>query len=503
MRQKSVPQPVDTGTADPARRGDLRRGVIGTGGLVFMVVAAAAPLTVMAGIAPLGIAIGGVGAPVGYLAAGVVLTIFAVAFTRMTRSVDGAGAFYAYIARGLGSGWGLAAAVLALMAYNSLQIGVYGLFAAQTQATLSDVFGLDVPWPVIAVVAVALVLLVGVLGLDIGAKVLGVLLVLETGILAVMAVGVLRSGGATGLDASSFTPDAVFTPGMGAVLAFGFAAYMGFESTVLYRREARNPDRTIPRATYVAVAFMAVFYALIVWSVVQALGSANAPEAAGADIPGLFFAVIERYVGPWASATMHILVISSVYASQLAFHNAITRYVHALSQDGVLPRWFGRVHMRSRSPYRASIAQTVLALVIILIFAAFGADPYLQLLMWVNTPGVIAVLILQTLTAVATVVYFVRRNPSARTPAALIAGIVSSILLAVASAILVSNVALLTNAPTALNVFLVGLVPFTLIVGLLLAAWLRRSNPIVYARIGWSHDESVPDPAIRTRKEAV
>ena len=243
----------------PASERQLKRGVLGAGGLVFMVVAAAAPLTVMAGVAPLGLMIGGVGAPVAYLAAGAVLIIFAIAFTRMTRYVSGGGAFYAYIAKGLGRGWGLAAALLALVSYNTLQIGVYGLFAAQTRATLIDLFGVTVPWPVIALVALGLVLVIAWLGIDVGAKVLGVLLVLESGILLLMAIGIFTRGGASGVDGASFAPAAAFTPGMGGVLAFAFAAFMGFESTALYRRETRDPERTIPRATYFAVGFMALF----------------------------------------------------------------------------------------------------------------------------------------------------------------------------------------------------------------------------------------------------
>ena len=58
--------------------GRLRRDALGSGAIAFLVVAAAAPLTVMAGVAPLAILVGGIGAPVGYLAAGVVLTVFAV-----------------------------------------------------------------------------------------------------------------------------------------------------------------------------------------------------------------------------------------------------------------------------------------------------------------------------------------------------------------------------------------------------------------------------------------
>jgi amino acid transporter len=477
-----------------AETGQLKRGVLGTGSLVFMVVAAAAPLTVMAGVAPLAILVGGVGAPVGYLAAGLVLTIFAVAFTRMTRFVRSGGAFYAYIATSLGRGWGLAAALLALVSYNALQIGVYGLFAVQAQETLADVFGLTVPWPVVAVVSVALVLVLAWLGIDVGARVLGVLLVLETAILALMAVGVLVHGGASGLDAVSFTPDAVFSPGMGGVLAFCFAAFMGFESTVLYRKEARNPERTIPRATYAAVAFMAVFYCFVVWSVVQAFGSDAAVGAAGDDLAGMFFGVIETYVGPWASTLMHLLVISSVYASQIAFHNAITRYTLSLSREGVLPAWAGRVHPRFGSPYRASLVQSALAVVVILAFAAVGADPYTHLLLWVNTPGVVGVLVLQTLTAAAAVVYFTRRNRAASTRTALVAAVASTVLLAIATYVLVDNIELLTAASTGINVLLVGIVPVTLLVGAVLAVRMRTSRPATYAGIGQGAAEDEVDP---------
>ncbi|OXM65873.1 APC family permease [Amycolatopsis vastitatis] len=478
---------------DPAPD-SLKRGVLGTRSLVFMVVAAAAPLTVMAGVAPLAIMIGGIGAPAGYMGAGIVLAVFAVAFTRMTRHVGSAGAFYAYIAKGLGKTWGFVAALLALMSYNTLQIGIYGLFAAQAKATLADVFGLDVPWPVIALAAVALVLLVAWLGIDVGAKVLGVLLVLESGILLLMAIGVLTHGGASGVDAKSFAPGALFTPGMGGVLAFSFAAFMGFESTVLYRREARNPERTIPRATYIAVGFMAVFYCFVVWSVIQAFGSGQVVSAAAGDIGGLFFTAIGTYVGSWAATVMHLLVISSVYAAQLAFHNAITRYTHALAQDGLLPAWVGKVHPRYGSPYRASIVQTVLAAAVIAVFAVAGADPYTQLLLWVNTPGVVGILVLQTLTAIATVAYFLRRNKAASTPVAVAAGIVSSVLLAVATFILVDSVGLLTAASATLNVVLVSIVPATMLIGGAVAVWLRKRRPAAYARIGEGDGETQPAP---------
>jgi amino acid transporter len=473
--------------APHAGEGHLKPGVLGTGSIVFMVVAAAAPLTILVGISPLTILIGGIGAPVAYLFAGLTLTVFAVAFTRMTRHVGSVGAFYAYVAHGLGRAWGLAAALLALVAYNALQIGVYGLLGVQTRATLADLFGITVPWPVIVLVAIVLVFLVGWAGIDVGARVLGVLLLL--------ACAVVVQGGAAGLDARSFAPDAVFQPGMGAALGLAFGSFIGFESTALYRREARDPGRTIPRATYLAVVGMAVGYAFIVWSVVQAFGSDRAVAAAGSDLAGMFFTAIATYVGPWAATLMSVLIVSSVFASQLAFHNAINRYAFALAEDGVLPGWFGTTHPRFGSPYRSGLVQSALAVAVVLGFVAPGADPYTRLFLWVTTPGAIGISVLMLLTALASVVYFLRRSPAASTRAAVVAGIASCVLLAIALYVSVDNMELITAASPTVNAVLVGIVPLTLLIGLGSALWMRGARPATYARIGHEEDTDVPADA--------
>ncbi|HKU10797.1 MAG TPA: APC family permease [Sinomonas sp.] len=462
----------------------LKRNAIGTFGIAFLVISAAAPLTVMAGVAPVAIDRGGIGAPVGYLAAGIVLALFAIGFMAMTRHAKAAGGFYTYITIALGKTVGLAAAILAVVSYNCLQIGVYGLFAVQTQAMLHVVFGLDVPWPVVAFAAVAAVWFLGYRGIDVGAKVLAVLLTAETAILAVMGVGILAHGGASGITAGSFAPSAMFSPGVLAILGICFAAFMGFESTVLYRREAKNPDHAVPRATFIAVGFMSVFYAFIVWTVVQAYGDAGAVAAADSQQQGMFFATIAQYVGPWAEIAMYILIVTSVYASQLAFHNAINRYVYMLAQDGVLPAFFGHTHRKHKSPHRAGQVQTLLAAAVIGLCAALGADPYQQLLIWVNTPGIFGIVGLQGLVAVAALVYF-RRHPEAirnRLTVPLTAA--SAVLLFAAVVLIGVNIELLTFADAVTNGILMAIAPAVFALGLLLARWLRRTRPSAYSRIG-------------------
>ena len=115
------------------KTGTLKPAALGTWGVVFLVVSAAAPLSVLAGIGPLAVLIGGVSAPLVYAVAGIVLAVFAIGFLFMARNLKPMGGFYTYIAVGLGRVVGLAAGFLAWVSYNLLQIGLWGLFGVMAQ----------------------------------------------------------------------------------------------------------------------------------------------------------------------------------------------------------------------------------------------------------------------------------------------------------------------------------------------------------------------------------
>ncbi|MFF2507177.1 APC family permease [Streptomyces sp. NPDC058067] len=470
-----------SGTA-PAAEPTLRTGTLGTSDIAFFVVSAAAPLTVMAGVAPFAIALGGIGAPVGYLLAGLTLAVFAVGFTTMSRHVRSAGAFYAYITRGLGRSVGIGAALLAMVGYNGMEIGVYGLLGTATQETLHALFGIDIPWLPVSLAGLVLIWYGGFRSIDFGAKLLGVLLCAETGILVLLAGGVLLKGGGHGLSLASFAPGNVFVPGTAVVLAFAFAAFTGFESTVIYRREARDPGRTVPRATYIAVAFLGLFYAFIVWTVIQAFGDAQVVKAAGTNPAELFFSAITTFVGGWAADLMHILIVTSVLASLLAFHNAINRYGLALAEEGVAPKSFGRVHAKHRSPYVAGLAQTAVGAVVVTGFWAAGADPYAQLLLWVNTPGMIGLMLLQLLAAIAVPFYFRRITHQEGVLRTVVAPIAATVLLSVATVLVCTHIDLFTGATTVVNIVLIAVAPAVFVLGLGLAWRLRRTKPDVFER---------------------
>ena len=121
----------------PQERYRLREGALGVGAVVFFVVSAAGPLVAIAGGFPIAMMLGdGPGMPAMLLCCTILLLVFAAGYTAMARYVVTAGGFYAFAARGLGGLAGGAAALTAVVTYNAMQIGIYGMFGAAARALL-------------------------------------------------------------------------------------------------------------------------------------------------------------------------------------------------------------------------------------------------------------------------------------------------------------------------------------------------------------------------------
>ncbi|CAH0250296.1 amino acid transporter [Rhodococcus fascians] len=458
------------------RDGKLK-GSIGVVGIVFLVIAAAAPLTAIGGALPIMIATGnGAGAPMAYIVAAVVLLVFSVGYAAMSSHMTDTGAFYAYVGKGLGENVGLGAAGLALLTYTAIQAGIYGLAASTLQGLVVSYGGPDLPWWLWALVLIGTVSVLGYRSIDLGAKVLGVLLVLEIGIVLALSVAVFAQGGADGIDVQSFTPDAFLSGSPGIALMFAIASFIGFEATAIYGEEAKDPKRTVPIATYAAVIVIGAVYAVSSWAVVLAFGSNSVADAAAADPAGLTFAAAAQFLGATWSDIIQIMLVTSLFAALLAFHNAISRYVFALARRGAAPKALARTHARHGSPHVGSIFQTLSAVLVVGVFALAGADPILQLFTWMSGLATVSILVLMVLTGVAIYTFFARTRVDSRTWHTKIAPVLGTLGLLVVLGLVLDNFTLLIGGSSTIAAILLLIVVGFFVAGLLRGISTRRSR---------------------------
>lgn len=459
-------------------------GHLGTWDIVFTVLAYNAPLTIIIGLIPVIIGMGnGLGAPVTFLAAGGLMLLFAVGFTTMARHVPNAGAYYAYITAGLGRAMGLGSALMAILAYAFMLVGAY-LYVGIIFSSISlSWLGLStLPWWQWSFAIAVVVAVLGHFRISLSAKVLSVALLCEVIITFVWEAAVFNNGGPSGVSLSWLTPSALMSGSLGLAVLFGVTCYAGFEATAVFREEARDPEVTVPRATYIAIIVMTLIFASATMFYIIGLGPEEALSKSIADPSNAGMAVIEMYLGGVGVSIVHTLMCTSIFACVLAIHNILARYIYSLSVDGVFPKGFSVVHPKHGSPHRASASVMIITLLSLCVVVYSKVEPYSGYASLIGIAGY-TLLILQILTTLAVIVFFARTPNNVSAWKTKVAPVLSLIGLSVTGWLATANIGLLTGSEE-VAIILMACLFGAMVVGVLYALRLKSTAPTVYQAIG-------------------
>jgi amino acid transporter len=472
---ETVSAPESLGGENTAPERHLR-GNLGVASIVFMVVAAAAPLGVIGGVVPLGIASGnGAGFPATFIASTIVLLFFAVGFTAMTPYVEEAGAFFSYVRKSLGTPAGIGIAFVALVSYVALEAGVYGLLGPAGAAVVELFEGPSLPWWLFAAAAFAVTTYLGYRNITVSSRVLGVLLTAEIAIVLVLDLVIVVRGGDHGLSTGIVNPTAIFSGSLGIGLLFAIISYVGFEATAIFRDEARTPEHTIPRATYLALILIGVFYAITSWALISGWGDEAAVQHATDSGATFLGDSAQRYIGLVGADVITVLYFTSLFACILAFHNVASRYVFALSQRDVLPASLSRPHALHGSPHRASLWISGVVAAGILLAVLFNLDPAAQFYTWFAGATTVGVVVLMIATSVAVLVFFARDQRGHSVWRVRVAPLLGLVGLLGALVLILANLKDLVGGSSVLAWVIVGVLAGALAVGVLIGSRLRTT----------------------------
>jgi amino acid transporter len=251
-------------------------GSLGSAGLWVMGVAASAPVVVLVGgVATMYASTGLLGVPAAFVVLAVGLIPVTGSVMAAARHVNHAATAYAVLAGGFGGVAGVAGGMVAVAAYTAIGCSLYGLLGSVLAGTLGG------PWWSWALAAWVVVAGLGGVALTTNVTVIAVGVAGQLIIVgAVIAAGV--SHPAAGLTLTGFAPAQMLGQGwagVGGVLAFGVAAFIGYESPASYVEETRSPTAVV-RAGLAGLAFLGVLYAVAAWAVGVAYGPTQVVTAA-------------------------------------------------------------------------------------------------------------------------------------------------------------------------------------------------------------------------------
>ena len=211
-----------------------------------------------------------------------------------------------------------------------------------------------------------------------------------TGLLVAIVVLVVASG-STAADPANLEP---FMPngwvGVGVAVSLFIWAFSGWEAITHWAGEFKNPRRTIPLATAIAVVVVGLAYlALQVVTVLVGSGGAGVVplyDLVARTIPG---------IGPAIVTTVAMIVVLGVLN---VYVPAFANLVAALGRDGDLPRWFAVGAAPGATPRRGLVLVAVQCFGYLGIYLLLGAD--LESFVLIQTASMATVYLLGVIAAV-------------------------------------------------------------------------------------------------------
>jgi amino acid transporter len=271
----------------------------------------------------------------------------------------------------------------------------------------------------------------------------------------------------------------------GAAVLMVLGAFFGFEATVIYREETKDPEKTVPRAVFATVALLVVFWVLTSWAYIAYLGNGNVERVAVEHMGTMFNDTLMAVTNKTVMDIVSVFGMTSVFASQLAITNTAARYWYSLGVDGALPKVYGKAHPKHHSPYAAALTIGVVMIALMTIFYVVRPDaPDLVYPMFSGT-GTFFITVNLFLVSIAVVAYFKKNKFEGVTAwQGTIAPIIAAICVAVVMVLsIVYFEALLCSSGWATYAF-VAFVLIVFIGSFVYASYLQKNKPEVYERLG-------------------
>lgn len=268
--------------------------------------------------------------------AALVAVLNSAAIYQLARKIDRPGGVYAYSRVYLNNSW-------SFLSGFSFVFGKVASIGAIALVFQKYVFPQNPFWP--AAIAIALLTLVNVLGINRTAAVAAFLSVITVVFLLSISTFGLASPTNLSVEAFSMSPE---NPVNAVLVGSGvvFFAFAGYARVATLGDEVRDPKRNIPRAIVISLGFVMALYLLLAWVLLNGLGSGlTKTETPVADLFGQLTGNV------WLTPTVAAL---ASLGSMLALLAGVSRTAATMAEDSELPKIF-KLRNRFNAPWVAEV----------------------------------------------------------------------------------------------------------------------------------------------------
>jgi amino acid transporter len=423
----------------------------------------------------------------------VVMLLVGYCAAQFGKRINSAGSFYVWVTRGMGPGAGHAAGWGLVLGYLFTGIACvlgFEIYGDQFLVGLGLSPGNHAVRAILYLVGGLAPALVSVLDIRISQRAAFILEAVSVTIILILCIAVYVHNGGV-FDHAQLTLKG-FKPGglvVGMVLAI--FAFVGFESAGALGQEAKDPERSVPRAILWSCAAVGVFYLIVSYAQLDGFGAAGFAKAS-APLPQL----ADKIGLGTLSHFIAIGITFSMFACALACLNAGSRMLLSFAHDGLAPKALAHTSPKTRAPDFAIWSVAIPMTVIPIVYIAVGStDTILSSEM--GTLATYGFMLSYALVCIAAPI-FLRRRGESPTWAMLLGGLG---VLTMAFVFYVSWVPqLIPNDIFAALTWPLWILPYIFLawtaIGLVWYFMIRRARPEVIATAGqWGDQEQ---PAVAT-----
>jgi len=352
----------------------LKKGALSLLGVIAATCAFMGPATAV--YFNTGIGIQNAGNAIGFAFVLAMIATLFVAYTiaQFAKKLPSAGFAYTYSVRGIGPRAGFLTGWLLLGGYAMVAPMMLAAIGYFFNAFFVTYFHLHIAWSIFSIIVGALILLLTSLGVTQSVRVALVMLVIEVVVMLALFATVLGHGGAEGISFAAFNPhNTVDKPynwnGIGIAMLWAILNFVGFESAATLGEETKNPKRNIPRALYIAVIGIGIYFLLAAFTAVVGYGPSHLAGVVNSVNKGgnPWDPIFSTYWGSAASVIIMLVILNSIFANLLSGFNAVVRILYAMGSESVLAKFLGEVSETRQVPVKAATFYMIVSLTLCLV----------------------------------------------------------------------------------------------------------------------------------------